>query len=174
MLLGTKTFLQYWFRLWSNCLPVSFPRVLALLLIAAAWTKSFIIIQGAQRNWDLDASGQKSRRLRRKISGTWMMWLGSWSETIPYFWHVHMCGLIHVFTGVDSAWVRGKSLCSAHALNVNICPPTSHLAYPVILSPSAQLCAVHILIHTANAEAPLVLDESVHNVYWLLRRWLGL
>lgn len=40
VLLGTKIFvLQYWFRLWTNCPPVSFPGVLALLLITAAWKK---------------------------------------------------------------------------------------------------------------------------------------
>lgn len=115
-LLGTKSFLQYLFRIWSNCLPVSSPRVLALLLLTAVlnsvstapWTKSFSSFREHKETGSWMQVATRAGALGEKMSGTSVLWLGLWSETIPYFWHIPMCGYIHVFTGGDSMQVYGK------------------------------------------------------------------
>lgn len=92
---------------WGSCTAAHHCSV--RVCIHSSLDKVLFAIQGAQRNWELEARGQKSRRLGRKISGTWMLWLGSWSDTIPYFWHIPMSGYMHTFVGVDSV----QESCSA-------------------------------------------------------------
>lgn len=174
MLLGTKPFLQYWFRLWSSCLPVSFSGVVALLLITAAWTKSFFIIQGD------------------KGTGSWMQVARRADASGEKYLALECCGLAHdlrpslisgIFTCVGlSVYSQEWTVCgymeshfvSACALNECIWPPTSHLAYPVIPVPlSTAMFCPHPHPHS-KCRGSFSPGWKCPQCYWRLWCWLGL
>lgn len=159
VLLGTKIFPQYWFRIWSNCLHVWFPGVIALLLIAAALES---VSTGPGQSPFHCSGGHK------KI-WSWMQVARRAGASGEKCLAVEYCGLAHdlrlslifgILPCVDVSiysqeptvcGCMGKLLCTACALNARLCLLISHLAYLVItVSHSTVLYCAHPYPHTVR------------------------
>lgn len=158
-LLGTKSFLQYLFRMWSNCLPVSSPRVLALLLVTAVlksvstapWTKSFSHLSGNTKKpgagckWPQEQAPWEKKCLALQCCGL------AHDLRLSLIFGIFPCVDISMYSQEETVCgYMGKLLCSACALNIRLCHPISHLAYLIItVSHSTVLCCPHPHPHRA-------------------------
>lgn len=170
VLLGRKSFPQYWFRIWSNGLFATSCGVLALLLITAELepvstapcTKSF------------------SPFREHKKTESWMQVARRADASEEKCLALECCGLAHdlrlslifgIFPCVDiSVYSQeqrvcrcmGKLLCSSCALNVRLCPPISHLAYLVITVSRSTV------LYCPCPHA----DRAIQKRYTLLHSWM--